>query len=129
MKTLFCAVALLFVASTAFAKDGIAVKNLKTFSDKDSKCVVLEFMADSLDICLENFTVETDLGIGQLDTIGCSMARVGGYMSFYVPNRDPKGIMILKATGTDSAGKKIDAKGLLKPVKPGSAKLLPISVK
>ena len=116
MKSILGILLSLCLATQAFASDSIiTMRHSATFSDKGGHVIVIEFLAEDIDACLDTLTLETNIGTEEISGIGCSMATMGGRMTFFYTEEMPTQIEILKATGVKD-GKNIDALGMLVPV-------------
>lgn len=115
MKFLLSMLLTFFLIPSAFASDEITMRHSATFPDKGGHVIVIEFLAEGIDACLDKLTLETNIGTEEVNGIGCSMATMGGRMTFFYAEEMPAQIEILKATGVKD-GKTIDAQGMLVPV-------------
>ena len=114
MKYLLGIILSLFFASAAYADGGITVQHTATIPVDGGQVIVLQFVAEDFDLCLNKLTVQTNIGTGELDAIGCSTATIGGDMRLFHPGALPSHINIVKATGLKD-GKMIDVQPILHP--------------
>ena len=104
-----------FIALPAFAAGGITMHHSSTIPANGGQVIVLEFLAEDFDACLDKLTLQTNIGTEELNSIGCSTATMGGHMRFFHSGTLPNQIGVIKAIGVKD-GKTIDALSLLKPV-------------